>query len=441
MIGLAMLVLTVLFGGGAVFAFKYRSMLMGAVQRGSENMHRNIQRNPVYRYAGRMGSRGVLGFLKEWGPIGEGLGLLWQNYRMRREVNSEFDEVESELRQTREDIASAQASSVPTFVFVEGETAGGGSGRLLGGGTDDRRGPIRLVQTGPDTWAYPGIEVVSGEKMPGTGAYEKARLAPGVEVLPPWADSGDGDRADALLGGYGGQPVYDEDVPDGGAAADRGSPLAGYMWPGEATGVSGHIADTAVPSEDMGVPEERARIEPDVTGKGTQRPNVMQARPPRAASPRSGAAVPQRPATNLAARPEAPAFSGTRQDTRQDTRPISETRPETPAISGDSVGARDGGEAGSVGAGNVTPNAAVGRADAGAVGRDARPGGVKPAAARPGAAVGGIPRGSGVPAAKAFVPETALPGRGFGADAAAKPETPGAPNSGTSGDSGGGTGG
>jgi hypothetical protein len=434
-----MLVLTVLFGGGAVFAFKYRSMLMDAVQRGSENMHRNIQRNPVYRYAGRMGSRGVLGFLKEWGPIGEGLGLLWQNYRMRREVNSEFDEVESELRQTREDIASAQASSAPTFVFVEGETAGGGSGRLLGGGTDDRRGPIRLVQTGPDTWAYPGIEVVSGEKMPGTGAYEKARLAPGVEVLPPWAggEEGDGDKADALLGGYGGRPVYGGDVPDGGAAADGGSQPAGYTRPGDTAGVNGFGVDTATPGEGGGMPEEKAWVGPDVTGKGTQRPNVMQARPPRAASPRSGAAVPQRPGVNPAARPEAPASS----ETRQDTQPVSETRPETPAISGDSVGARDGGEAGSVGAGNVTPNAAVGRADAGAVGRDARPGGVKPAAARPGAAVGGIPRGSGVPAAKAFVPETALPGRGFGADAAAKPETPGAPNSGTSGDSGGGTGG
>ncbi|GEA15464.1 hypothetical protein E308F_17080 [Moorella sp. E308F] len=428
MIGLAMLILTVLFAGGTFFSFKYRSMLMGAVQRGSERVHQNIQRNPVYRYAGRMGSRGILGLLKEWGPLGEGLGLLWQNYRMHRDVRNEFDEVESELRQTREDIASAQASSAPTFVFVEGETADGRSGRLLGEGTGGSREPVRLAQIGPDTWAYPGIEVVSGEKTPGTSARSRARLAPGVEVRPPWADGGDGDRADALLGGYGGRPVYDEDVPDGGAAADRGSPLEGYTRPGEAAGVSGHGVDTAAPGEGVGAPEERARIESGVTGKGTQRPNVMQVRPPRTAAPPFEAAVPQRPGVNPAARPEAPASS----ETRQDTRPVSGTRPETPAVSGDGVGTRD-----DSGAGSAVPGPAVGRADAGAAGRGDRPGGVNPPAGRPGPAVGGVPSGGAAPV-RNFSPEAMPHGRGFGASTAANPETPAAPGSSTPGsDSGG----
>jgi hypothetical protein len=414
MIGLAMLILTVLFAGGTFFSFKYRSILMGAVQRGSERVHQNIQRNPVYRYAGRMGSRGVLGLLKEWGPLGEGLAILWQNRRMRQDVRSEFDEVESDLRQTREDIASAQASSTPTFVFVEGETADDRSGRLLGEGTGSRREPVRLVPIGPDTWGYPGIAAVPDEDDPAGRPGGPISPASGVEVRPPWA-GGDGDRADALLGGYGGQSVYDEDVPDGGAAAGRGSPLAGYMRPGEVAGVSGHGADIAAPGEDVGMPEERVRIEPDVTEKGTQRPNVMQARPPRTAMPPFEAAAPQRSGINPAARPEAPASS----ETRQDTRPVSGTRPETPAVSGAKPDARDGGETGS-----AAPGPAVGRADAGTAGRDARHGGVKPPARRPGAAVGGIPRGSGVPTAEAFVPETVLPGRGFGSGAAAKPETP-----------------
>jgi len=191
MIGLAMFVLTLIFGGGTLYAFKFRSMLMNAIQPRSERVQHSMMRNPAVRHAMRLGTRGVLNLIKEWAPsvgsVGSMLGL-WQVWRGRREVNEGLRRVESELEEVERDVERIGALS--------GER---GPGASLGGAPNyqalqggDKGEVLELIEVEPGVWAYPGIEFA-----PERGAVSAGtRPGPEVQVRPPWA-----------TGGRGGEPI------------------------------------------------------------------------------------------------------------------------------------------------------------------------------------------------------------------------------------------
>ncbi|MGB9848827.1 MAG: hypothetical protein ACPLSY_03235 [Moorellaceae bacterium] len=189
MIGLAMLMLFIVFGGGTFFAFKYRSMLMGAIQRGSERAHQSIQHNPVVRHAERLGTRGITRLIKEWGPLVEGALGLRRAKRIDRDITEGFKEVESDLHEVQEEVASSPPSLTQTLVITDKTLESLSARQLRNGGIRDSSEPIRLVPVGPDTWGYPGTEIVQeggqGEPLP---ASRPAVVGP--QVRPPWADSG-----------------------------------------------------------------------------------------------------------------------------------------------------------------------------------------------------------------------------------------------------------
>ncbi|AOQ23094.1 hypothetical protein MTAT_26030 [Moorella thermoacetica] len=301
-IGLAMAVLTIIYGGALFFAWKFRAMLMRAVSSGSEQLHENIQktadrgvRNPV--------TQGIMGLLREWGPLGEGLAMLWQNRRLGRDVSRGFNDVETDLHNLGKNIAAEQAASVPSDNWI----GRNGPAGLLGGGKGGR--VINLVETEPGVWSMPGVERADSPVPGGRASARESRSA--LKISPPWAKTdgdeeetvvppryrltlkdaaaagGDGDKADALLGGYGGRPVVEEDSEDAGM-----SPPIGELDAATAAGDDG-LTDSSEEVRDVD-----GRPEPDLSASAPARPGREMAAPDVASSWRSG---------DAAARPETPA--------------------------------------------------------------------------------------------------------------------------------------
>ncbi|OIQ59787.1 hypothetical protein MOTE_10430 [Moorella thermoacetica] len=544
-IGLAMAVLTLIYGGGLLFAWKFRAMLMNAVSSGSERLHERVLKTGDR--AGRPITQGVLGLLREWGPLGEGLAILWQNRRLGRDVRRGFDNVETDLHNIGENVAAEQAASVPP----DRRIGGTGPAGFLGGGKSGRI--IDLVETEPGVWSMPGVERADSPAPGGRASARESRAA--LKISPPWAKTdgdeeetvvppryrltlkdaaaagGDGDKADALLGGYGGRPVVEEDGEDAGmsppigeldattAAGDDGltdsreevrdvdgrpepdlsasapvrsgrevaAPDVASSWRSgdaaarpetPAAGVAPGAGDAFDAGRDSASGGEDGETSGVASGPPTGRGSgglTVKDMPSAANASGPGASMPERPEPSIDSSPGVvPSWRPVAKSSMPETAAGSTAGPETPEnvgtgnpapISGGSrtdAGAatdngpngmesdvlrqrtapaqprdddaqpgrgvravtaarsevRDSGEASS-----TAPGLTAGRADGDAASRDAGLGGTKSPARRPGMAASNMLRNDAA-TVKDFSSEIVLPGRGFGAGTAAKPETP-----------------